>query len=133
MALARQTEASLIKPAHNAMVVQGIVGATIAAGELVTQQSDGYWDPAIATAVVPNIGVAVQAGAVGDTIDIVVLGPVACLTGGTKGAIIYVSDTAGEPSETAGTKSAVVGYVMYLPNNQDTQWLMVQPQTVAFS
>ena len=133
MALARQTEAHLIKPAHNAIVVQGIVGATIAAGELVTQQSDGYWDPAIATGVVTNVGVAVTGGAVGDTIEIVVLGPISCLTGGTKGAIIYVSDTAGEPSETAGTKSAVVGYLMTMPNEQATQWLMVLPQTVAFA
>ena len=133
MALARQTEAHLIKPAHTATVVQGIVGATIAAGELVTQQSDGYWDPAIATSVVPNVGVAVTGGAVGDTIEIVTLGLIACLTGGTKGAIIYVSDTAGEPSETAGTKSAVVGYLMTLPNEQATQWLMVLPQTVAFA
>lgn len=133
MAIARQTEASLIKPSRNAIVVPGVVGATIAAGELVTQQSDGYWDPAIATGVVTNVGVAVQGGAVGDTIDIVVSGPIACLTGATKGAIIYVSDTAGEPAEAAGTKSAVAGYVLALPNEQTTQWLMVQPQTVAFS
>ena len=34
---------------------------------------------------------------------------VKCLIGATPAAIIYASDTAGEPSATAGTKSAIVG------------------------
>ena len=134
MAIGRQTLAHLIKPSRVATVIQGTVGAAIEAGELVTCQSDGFWDPAIATGVVTNVAVAVTAGAVGDVIDIVTAGPIACLTGATKGAIVYVSDTAGEPAESAGTKSAVAGYVVTLPNEQnDTQWLMVQPQTVAFA
>ena len=55
---------------------------------------------------------------------------VATVIQGTVGAAIE----AGEPAESAGTKSAVAGYVVTLPNEQnDTQWLMVQPQTVAFA
>lgn len=133
MAIARQTDASKIKPSHHAVVIEGTAGAAIVAGELVTLQSDGFWDPAIGTGVVTNIGVSVKAAAAGDAVEVVVLGPVACLTGATKGAIVYVSDTAGEPAEAAGTKSAVAGYVLSLPNEQDTQWLMVIPQTVAFA
>ena len=127
MAVARQTDAAKINPGRNAIVEQGVVGATIAAGEVVSMQSDGYWDPAIATGVVPSIGIAVQGGAVGDTIDIVMHGPIECLTGGTPGAVLYVSDTAGEPAEAAGTKSAVIGYVLTATK------VYVNSQTVAFA
>jgi len=127
MAIARQTTAAKIKPGRNAIVEQGVVGATIAAGEIVTLQSDGYWDPGIGTGVTLNGGIAVQGGAVGDTIDIVVLGRVECLAGATPGAAVYVSDTAGEPAEAAGTKSFVIGYAL------SATALMVMPQTVAFS
>lgn len=127
MAAARDTTAANIKPLPGSRVRRGTCGATVAAGELVTLQSDGKWDPAIATSVVTNIGVAVQAGADGEVIDIVRDGPILCLTGATIGAIIYVSDTAGEPAETAGTKSAVAGYA------ETATILYVQPQTVAFS
>lgn len=127
MAVARNTDATKIKPWRNAIVIQGVVGATIAAGEAVSMQSDGYWDPAIATGVVKTLGVAVQAGAVGDTINIVMHGGCECITGGTPGEVLYVSDTAGEPAETAGTKSAVIGYVLTATS------VYVNTQTVAFS
>ena len=127
MAIARQTTAAKVKPGRNAIVEQGVVGATIAAGEIVSLQSDGFWDPAIATGVVLNGGIAVQGGAVGDTIDIVVLGRIECLTGATPGAAVYCSDTAGEPAEAAGTKSFVIGYAL------SGSALMVMPHTVAFA
>ncbi len=127
MAIARQTDATKVKPGRAAIIQQGVVGAAIAVGEAVAVQSDGYWDPAIATGVVTNAGIAVQAGAVGDTIDIVILGPVECVTGATPGAIVYVSDTAGEPAETAGTKSFVLGYAVTATK------IIVMPQTVAFA
>lgn len=127
MALARQTDATRIKPGRNAIVEQGIVGAAIVAGEAVSLQTDGYWDPAIATGVVKNVGIAVQSGAVGDTIDIVMHGPIECVTGGTPSSILFVSDTAGEPAESAGTKSAVIGFVM-----TETK-VYVNSQTVAFA
>lgn len=129
MAIARDTTAANIKVVNSSVTIvrRGTLGDTTAAGEIVELQSDGYWDPAVATAVVMNGGIALQAGVVGDIIDIVVFGPVLCLTGATPGAIVYVSDTAGEPAETAGTKSAVIGYA------ESATVLFVNFQTVAFS
>ena len=129
MAIARDTTAANIKSVNPSVTIvrRGTLGDTTAAGEIVELQSDGYWDPAVATGVVMNGGIALQAGVVGDVIDIVVFGPVLCLTGATPGAIVYVSDTAGEPAETAGTKSAVIGYA------ESATVLFVNFQTVAFS
>lgn len=127
MAIARDTTAANIKPLGGAVVRRGTLGATTAAGEIVELQSDGYWDPANAAAVIMNGGIALQAGVSGEVVDIVVFGPVKCLTGATPGAIVYVSDTAGEPAETAGTKSAVIGFA------ESATVLFVNFQTVAFS
>lgn len=127
MAIARDTTAANIKPLQGAIIRRGTLGATVAAGEAVELQSDGYWDPAIGTAVLMNGGIAIQGGASGEVIDIVTHGPVKCLTGATPGAVVYVSDTAGEPAETAGTKSAVIGYA------ESATVLYVNFQTVAFS
>ena len=80
------------------------------AGEIVALQSDGKWDPAIATSAVLTTAIAVQGGADGTVVDLVHEGPVLCLEDGTIGALVYVADTAGEPSLTAGTKSTIVGY-----------------------
>lgn len=128
MAAARETTTpSLVKPLEGAIVIRGTLGATTAVGEIVELQSDGKWDPAVATAVIKSGAIALQAGGDGDPVDLVVFGPVLCLTGATIGAIIYVSDTAGEPAETAGTKSAVIGYA------KSATILFVNFQTVAFS
>lgn len=127
MAIARDTTAANIKPLAGSVVRRGTCGATVAAGEIVELQSDGKWDPADAAAVVMCGGIAVQAGGDGDVIDIVRFGPVVCVTGATPGAIVYASDTAGEPAETAGTKSAVIGYA------ESATILFVNFQTVAFA
>lgn len=127
MAIARDTTAGNIKPKKEAVRLRGILGATTAAGEIVSLQSDGYWDPAIATSAVLTVGVAIQAGVTGDTIDIVTHGPVICTTGATPGALVYVSDTAGEPGATAGTKSTVVGYSL------TATVVYVNPQIVNFT
>lgn len=126
MAIARQTVAEKVKPLRGAIIRRGTLGATVSAGEIVSLQTDGFWDPAIATGVVKNGGIAVQGGIVGDAIDIVTHGPIECTTGGAIGAWVYVSDTAGEPSETAGTKSAVIGF------NETATAIYVNFQTVAF-
>lgn len=127
MAAARDTVAANIKPLTGAIVRRVTLGATTEAGEIVSLQSDGKWDPGIATSVVKTGAIALQAGGDGDKVDIVVFGPVLCLTGATVGNIIYVSDTAGEPSESAGTKSAVIGYA------ESATILFVNFSTVAFS
>lgn len=128
MAIARQTDESKVKPIkRRSITTPGTLGAAVEAGEAVSLQSDGFWDPAIATGVIKNAGIAVKGGAAGDVIDIVTVGEVECVTGATPGEAVYVSDTAGEPAETAGTKSFVLGYAMTATK------LMILPQTVAFS
>lgn len=127
MAATRDTTAANIKPLGGAIVRRGTAGATIAAGEAVSLQTDGKWDPAIGTAVVKTVGIAVQAGVDGDEIDIVRHGPVNCMTGATIGAWVYVNDTAGEFDETGGTKDTIIGYA------ETATILFVQPQIVDLS
>ncbi len=127
MTIARDTVAKNIKPLEGAQTQQVTLGATVAAGELITEQSDGKWDPTNTTAVQFTVAVALQAGGDGDVVDAVVLGRVKCLTGATPGSLVYASDTAGEPAAAAGTKSLVVGYA------ETAEILFVRPQIVSFS
>lgn len=134
MAASRETDAALVKPLEGAIVQRFTAGAATEAGEIVAMQSDGYVDPAIGTGVVlSTVGIALPknggdpASAAGDAVDVVTHGPVLCLSGATIGALIYVSDTAGEPSETAGTKDTVVGFA------QSATVLFVRPQIIDFS
>jgi len=127
MAIARDTTAKNIKPLDGAITRRMTCGATVAAGELVSMQSDGKIDPAITTAVEVVAGVAIQAGGDGDTIDVVTHGPVKCLTGATVGAIVYATDTAGEPGESAGTKTTIAGW------NESATVLFVNPIVVSLA
>jgi|GEM_PF-3395498 len=130
MALARQTDASLVKLLDNVVPPRFTVGATVEAGEIVYLDSSGYVRPANASAVGTNfpIGIALQDAAAGERIDVAVAGMrVLCLTGATPGGIIYTSDTAGEPSHTAGTKTAVVGVAFSATS------MLVMPYMVSFS
>lgn len=113
MAIARNTTAETIKPLNGAIVRRFTAGAAVAAGEIVAMQSDGYVDPANTTsAFMQPVGIAIQAAtAAGQRIDVVTFGPAICVTGGTPGATLYASDTAGEPAESAGTNTAIVGWV----------------------
>lgn len=111
MAIARDTTAKNIKPLEGASIRRFTAGATIAAGEIVSLMADGYVDPADTTAFTGSVvmGIALQAAAAGERVDVVTSGPVVCLTGATVGALVYASDTAGEPSESVGTKDVLVG------------------------
>ena len=113
MAIARNTTAETIKPLNGAIIRRYTAGAAVAAGEIVAMQSDGYVDPANTTSgFMQPVGIALQAAtAAGQVIDVVTFGPVVCITGGTPGAVVYASDTAGEPAESAGTNLAIVGWV----------------------
>ena len=113
MAIARNTTAETIKPLNGAIIRRFTAGAAVAAGEIVAMQSDGYVDPANTTSgFMQLVGIALQATtAAGQAIDVVVFGPVVAITGGTPGAVMYASDTAGEPSESAGTNTAICGWV----------------------
>jgi hypothetical protein len=132
MAIARDTTAANIKPLGApdvATIRRRTCGATVAAGELVHLSSDGKVDPCDASSItLASVdGVAVQGGGDGDVIDVVTAGPVQCITGGTPGALVYASDTAGEPAETAGTKVSVAGYV------ESATVLYVRPFQTVFS
>lgn len=135
MPIARDTTVANIKPLDGAIVRRFVAGAAIEPGELVCMQSDGKIDPAIGTSVAAAqcLGVALTprnqgtAYADGDVVDVVVHGAVKCLTGATAGALVYVSDTAGEPSETAGTKASIAGIA------ESATVLFVRPQASALS
>lgn len=127
MALARDTTAENIKPLQGAIPRRVTLGATVAAGEAITLQSDGKWDPTDASAAQLTVRIALQGGADGQVVDSVVYGPVKNITGGTIGGLIYASDTPGEFSHTAGTKDLVIGYA-------ETALIMfVQPQIIDFT
>ena len=134
MAATRDTDAAVVKPLEGAIVQRFIAGAAIQAGEIVSMSSDGYIDPAIATSVVLSaVGIALPnkggdpAAAALDAVDVVTHGPVLCMAGATIGGLIYVSDTAGEPSESAGTKDTVIGFA------QSATVLFVRPQIIDFT
>ncbi len=114
MAFGRKTDLNLPRPLQvgpfQNIVRRGRLGATTEAGEIVALQSDGKWDPADASNVNLFCGVAAKSGGDGDMIDIVLYGPMEVLVDATPGTAIYISDTAGEYSETAGTKSYIIGY-----------------------
>jgi len=112
MSIARDTTAANIKPLSGAIVRRYTSGDAIAAGEIVSLQSDGYVDPADATSAADEaIGIAIQAAAAaGEVIDIVVFGPVKCLTGAEEGGTVFTSADAGEPTQTDDSNLTAVGY-----------------------
>jgi hypothetical protein len=112
MALTMDTNAEHIKPLEGAITRRFTCGSTVVAGTPVTMMSDGFVDPADASDVTLSFvaGIAIQGGAAGERIDVVVFGPVICVTGMTIGALVYLSDTVGEMSQTAGTKTTIIGW-----------------------
>jgi hypothetical protein len=132
MAIARDTTAANIKPLDGAIVRRFTAHAAIAAGELVAKNGDSNEvAAAIGTSVIlAPVGVAIAAAAAaGDIVDVVVFGPVQCNTGATPGALVYCSDTAGEPAEVGGThtKDTVFGL------SESSTVMFVRPQVINFS
>jgi hypothetical protein len=132
MTIARDSTAEHIKPLEGAIVRRYVAHAAIDAGALVAKNSDASEAAeAVASAVIlAPLGVAINAAtAAGDPVDVVVLGPVVCLTGATPGLNVYVSNTAGEPAESGGThtKHTIWGY------SESATVLFVQPQIIDFS
>jgi len=114
MSIARTTAANseLVKPLGGAVIRRYTLGATVLPGEVVSMQSDGFVDPADTTSAAQCIvGIAIKGGLVTQTADVVVSGPVVCITGGTPGATVFASNTAGEPAESAGSNYGLVGFV----------------------
>ena len=111
MAFSRDTTAANIKPLSGAIVRRYTSGDAIAAGEVVSLQSDGYVDPSDAASSDEVVGIAIQAAtAAGEVIDVVVLGPVKCLLEGSPGGTVFNSTTAGEPTQTDSGDVTAVGY-----------------------
>ena len=112
MAIARDTTAANIKPLTGSVVRRYTAGAAIAAGEIVSMQSDGFVDPSDTTSAADeSIGVAIQAAsAAAEVVDVVISGPINCLTGATPGATVFNSATAGEPTETDSGNVTAVGW-----------------------
>lgn len=129
MSFGRETTDTLVKPLGGAIVRRYTTGAAVEAGEGLYLDSNGKVQPANGSAVATNyvIGVAVQDGASGDRIDVVVHGPILCLIDATPGGIIYQSDTAGEPGTSAGTKTTIWGVA------ETATVLFVRPQIVSLS
>ena len=114
MAIARTTAANSeqVKPLGGAIIRRFTLGATVLPGEVVSMQSDGFVDPADTTSAAQQVvGVAIKGGLITERADVVVHGPIVCITGGTPGAGVHASDTAGEPAESAGSNAGVVGFV----------------------
>ena len=131
MAISRNADAGVVKPLEGSVVERFTAGAAIQAGEIVEMSSDGYIDPADSgTVVLSPVGIALPrdggdpASAAGDPVDVVTHGPVLCVAGATIAGLVYASDTAGEPSQSAGTKSTVIGFA------QSATVVFVRPQVV---
>jgi len=123
MAFGRDTTAANIKPLSGSIVRRYTSGDAIAAGEVVSLQSDGYVDPSDAASSDEVVGIAIQAAtAAGEVIDVVVLGPVKCLLEASPGGTVYNSTTAGEPSQTDASNLTAVGYA------ESTTVLFVLPE-----
>ncbi|GIK36559.1 MAG: hypothetical protein BroJett011_03920 [Chloroflexota bacterium] len=129
MAFGRETTEKNIKPLEGAVIERVTIGATVAAGEILALASDGKYDPADASSITLAWGdrIALEAGADGDRIDTVPLGRVQCLIDATPGTLIYVGATAGEPAESAATKSVIIGMAV------SATVLFVRPQIVALT
>jgi len=111
MAFGRETTAANVKPLEGAIIRRYTAGAAIEAGEIVSMQSDGKVDPTDTTgAVATNVGIALNAAADGNRVDVVISGPVQCILEGTPGAVIYDSTTAGEPAASASGNQKPVGF-----------------------
>lgn len=132
MAFGRKTDLSQVRPLvvpsdPRTVIRKGTLGATTEAGEIVALQSDGKWDPAAASNVNLFCGIAIQSGADTEPVDVLLYGPCEVLNDATPGTAIYISNTPGEYSETAGTKSYIIGYA------ETATILFVNPQPVALA
>jgi predicted RecA/RadA family phage recombinase len=123
------TDTSKIKPLGGAIVRRYNAGAAVTAGFPVYLDSGGAVRMASGTAVSTNdvIGIALTAIASGARGDVVVKGPVYCLTGATPGGTLLVMNSAGGLDHTGGTKKTVVGVA------ETAEILFVRPRISSLS
>jgi predicted RecA/RadA family phage recombinase len=105
------TDTTKIKPLCGAIVRRYNAGAAVTAGYPVYLDSNGAVRVASGSTAAANrvIGVAVTAIASGGRGDVVVKGPIYCLTGATPGGKLLTLNSAGGMDHTGGTKKTVVG------------------------
>ena len=117
-----------VKPLRGAVIRKGTLGGTVTKGDPVKLGSGGTWAMIDADTAQLNVGVAVQGGASGDEIDIVLLGPIQSLSEATPGVLVYSSNTEGAYDDgDASTKKTVIGFV------ESATVLFVLPQIRDFS
>lgn len=123
------TTTALIKPLGGAIVRRYNAGAAVTAGYPVYLDSNGAVRIASGSAVSTNdvIGVALTAIASGARGDIVVKGPVYCLTGATPGGKLFTMNSAGGMDHTGGTKKTIVGVA------ETAEILFVRPRISSLS
>lgn len=112
-----------VRPLTGAVVRRAVASAAIALGDVVYVSSYSGNLPVVtkaaggAVATANPFGIAVSGTlgnssiATGETLDVVVFGPVTGYSSMTSGNTIWVSDTAGRLSTVVGTKSGIVGVV----------------------
>lgn len=105
------TDTTKIKPLEGAIVRRYNAGAAVVAGYPVYLNGSGAILTASGSSAAANrvIGVALRTLASGDRGDVVVKGPVYCLTGATPGGLLKTLNSAGGMDHTGGTKKTVVG------------------------
>lgn len=126
MTLAVQTDLTLIKPLEGAIVRRYTCGAAVTAGAPVALDSSGYVQHADGNGSDPAAdmvqGIALQTTtAAGQRVDVVVYGPVSCMTGATPGGYVYISDTVALP-DVSSTSNGVIGIA------ESATVLFVRPQ-----
>lgn len=126
MTLAVQTDLTLIRPLKGSIVRPYVCGAAVTAGAPVALDSSGYVQHADGNSSDPVAdmvqGIALQTTtAAGQRVDVVVYGPVSCMTGATAGAYVYISDTAALP-DVSSTSNGVIGIA------ESATVLFVRPQ-----
>jgi len=129
--MARQTDATLVKPLEGAILRRFTAGSTIEAAQPVAMASDGAIDPADGSDTTLSFAFGVACGptdyVAGDIVPVVVYGPVTCVTGATPGTLGFVSDTAGEIHTAVGTKDTVLGIF------ESATVLFVRPEIIDLS
>lgn len=107
-----------VRPLRGAVIRHFVADAAIDMGAAVYMKSDGEVAESNAGAIgttLATIGIAVAtpsgstAAAAGESVDVVVDGPVTGYSSMTPGGLCYTSDTAGSIGTTAGTKDTIVG------------------------
>lgn len=101
-----------VRPLSGAIVQRGMLGEDVTAPALVTLQADGKWDMTNTGTAQGSVRLAIGSGGDGDTVDMVVLGAVNCLSGASAGDQVHGSDNDGNFADAAGTTALIVGYVL---------------------